>query len=708
MNDAITVLHVDDDAAFAEMVATYLERENDRIEVLTKTDPEVGLEALDDRDIDCVVSDYEMPNTNGIDLLETVRTDHPELPFILFTGKGSEAVAGEAISKGVTDYLQKDSTTSQYAVLAHEIRNAVQQYRARRAVEETEEKLSQLAENANDILFMFNGDWSELLFINSAYEDIWGRPVEEVEADPHSFLDGVHPDDRERARESMEYIANGESITVEYRVIQPDGEQRWIHGDTKPIFDDDGTVSRIVGYVEDITDRKREVRKREQIIGRVTDGIIEVDTDWQFTLVNEAAEQLTDLNEEYLLGRAFWDVFDRAVGTRFEETYRNTMETREPTTFTEYFDQLDAWFDIDIYPQPDGGLAFYFRDVSDRIEHSLELERRAERFSYVEDVAEIGYWEIDAQASEPYPVTLSDGVYAIHDLSPDEPFDVERGLEFYPPDDRDLVRESVERAIAEGEPYDHETRLITAADRERWVHFVGEPVRENGEIIKIRGVFQDITDRKENELELARQNERLEAFASIVSHDLRSPLTVAEGHLELAQQEYESDHLREVDAAHDRMTAMIDDLLALARQGKTVTDQEQVALPEIVEEGWSNVASEETDLTLETDRTVLADRSRLLQVFVNLFSNAVTYGGSVVTVGECDDGIVVEDNGPGIPPDERESIFEAGYSTGDDGTGFGLSIVNEIVEAHGWTITVTTGSDGGARFEITGVEFIEE
>lgn len=706
MNDAITVLHVDDDAAFAEMVATYLEREDNRIEVLSETDPEAGLEALDNRDVDCVVSDYEMPNTDGIELLETVRTEHPDLPFILFTGKGSEAVAGEAISKGVTDYQQKDTTTSQYAVLAHEIRNAVQQYRTRRAVEETEEKLSQLAEKADDILFMFNGDWSELLFINSAYEDIWGRPVSEVKEQPQSFLDGVHPDDRERARDSMQRLANGESITVEYRVIQPDGEQRWIHGDTKPIFDD-GTVSRIVGYVEDITDQKREERKREQIIGRVTDGIIEIDADWQFTLVNEAAEQLTEMSEEYLLGQEFWDVFDRAVGTRFEETYRTTMETRESTTFTEYFDQLDAWFDIDIYPQPDGGLAFYFRDVSDRIEHSRELERRAERFSYVEDVAEIGYWEIDAQASEPYPVTLSDGVYAIHDLSPDESFDVERGLEFYPPDDRELVRESVERAINEGEPYDHETRLITAAGRERWVHFVGEPVRENGEITKIRGVFQDITARKENELELARQNERLEEFASIVSHDLRSPLTVAEGHLELAQQECESDHLHEVDAAHERMTALIDDLLALARQGKTVTDQEQVALPEIVEEGWSNVTSEETDLTLETDRTVLADRNRLLQVFVNLFSNAVTYGGPVVTVGECDDGIVVEDNGPGIPPDKREAIFEAGYSTEDDGTGFGLSIVNEIVEAHGWTITVTTGSDGGARFEITGVEFIE-
>lgn len=706
MSDLIRVLHVDDEPGFAEMAATFLQREEDRFEVVTETDSTVCLAHLDDRDIDCLVSDYDMPGLNGIELLEAVRDKHPDLPFILFTGKGSEEVAGEAISKGVTDYIQKERETSQFAVLAHDIRNAVGQSRSRKAKAQTEEKLTQLAEKSDDILFMFNGDWSELLFINSAYEEIWGRPVESVKEDPQSFLEGIHPDDRENARRSMETLANGSPIDIEYRVIQPDGDQRWIHGDTKPIVNDEGTVTRIVGYVRDITQQKRERQTLERTIRQVTDGIIEVDADWRFTLVNESAEKLTDMNEGNLLGREFWEVFDEAVGTRFEAEYRDVMETDEPTTFTEYFSQLDGWFDIDVYPRPTGGLSFYFRDVTDRVERTRELERQDGRFRYVEEVADIGYWEIDTKSAEPLTVSLSDGVYAIHDLSPDEPFDVKRGLQFYDPDHRPIVRDAVEQAIEEGVPYDHEVRLITAEGNERWVHSVGEPVADQGEIVKVRGVFQDITDRKEYEQKLTRQKERLDEFASIVSHDLRNPISVAKGRLDLASEDCDSEQLDAIDAAHSRMEALIDDLLSLARQGKVVSEYETVHLPGLVEAGWSNVETGNATFDDETERAILADESRLLQAIENLFSNAVEHGGRSVTVGEFEAGFYVADDGQGIPEPERESIFQSGYSTSDQGTGFGLRIVKEIVEAHGWEISVTERPDGGVRFEISGVGFV--
>lgn len=126
----ITVLHVDDETDFVEMTAAFLERGNERITVETALSASDGLAELSENNLDCVVSDYDMPGQTGIEFLQSVRLTHPDLPFILFTGKGSEEVASEAISAGATDYLQKGGT-ERYALLANRIQNAVEQYRNR-------------------------------------------------------------------------------------------------------------------------------------------------------------------------------------------------------------------------------------------------------------------------------------------------------------------------------------------------------------------------------------------------------------------------------------------------------------------------------------------------------------------------------------------------------------------------------------------------
>jgi signal transduction histidine kinase len=137
------------------------------------------------------------------------------------------------------------------------------------------------------------------------------------------------------------------------------------------------------------------------------------------------------------------------------------------------------------------------------------------------------------------------------------------------------------------------------------------------------------------------------------------------------------------------------------------------------------VETENATLVTELERKVEADPERLKQLFENLVRNAVEHGstsnrtgfgdavensnGSItVTVGELDgkDGFYVADDGPGIPEDERADVFETGYSTSEQGTGFGLRIVERIVEAHGWEIEVEESEYGGARFEISGVEML--
>lgn len=221
-------------------------------------------------------------------------------------------------------------------------------------------------------------------------------------------------------------------------------------------------------------------------------------------------------------------------------------------------------------------------------------------------------------------------------------------------------------------------------------------------------VYTDITDRKRAERELARKNERLKRFSQIVSHDIRNPLNVASGNLDLARQECSSDHLEEVSAALDRIEDIAEQTLALARQGEVISDPGPVDLADIVQECWTTVDTGEAEIHVGSLPTITADPNRLTHVIENLYRNAVEYGGQQVDirVGSLDDGFFVEDNGTGIDIEETDSLFEAGYSTADDSPGFGLAIVKEVVDAHGWSIDVTEGSDGGARFEITGVDVV--
>jgi len=210
--------------------------------------------------------------------------------------------------------------------------------------------------------------------------------------------------------------------------------------------------------------------------------------------------------------------------------------------------------------------------------------------------------------------------------------------------------------------------------------------------------------RIEAESTIRRERDRLEEFASILSHDLRNPLNVAQGRLELIEKTGELEHVDAIDRALNRMERLIEDMLTLAREGDAVGETEPVALRAVANQAWTNVATESAALEIESSVQIDGDYSRLIQVFENLYRNAIEHGGEGVTirVGALDGGFFVEDTGPGIPAAERDDVFESGYTTNQDGTGFGLAIVKRVVEAHGWEIEVTEGTDGGARFEVSG------
>ncbi len=222
-------------------------------------------------------------------------------------------------------------------------------------------------------------------------------------------------------------------------------------------------------------------------------------------------------------------------------------------------------------------------------------------------------------------------------------------------------------------------------------------------------VVNDVTEQQHRQQQLEWQNERLEAFTSVISHDLRNPLNVAAGNVTLARENGKADHLARADQALDRMETLIDDLLALAYSGKSISDPERVSLETVATDAWQTVDTRSATLKNRADASILADRSRLHQLIENLFRNAVEHGGDTVTVaiGDRQNGFYVADDGPGIPADQRTDVFDTGYSTREAGTGLGLNIVREIVEAHDWTVHINESAEGGARFNVGGVEFAE-
>jgi signal transduction histidine kinase len=219
-------------------------------------------------------------------------------------------------------------------------------------------------------------------------------------------------------------------------------------------------------------------------------------------------------------------------------------------------------------------------------------------------------------------------------------------------------------------------------------------------------VLTDITAQRERTRELVEQRDRLDEFASIVSHDLRNPLEVAKIQLEAAWNRGEDVHFEKVEDAHERMERIIGDVLTLARQGQVIDEVGEAGFSTVAKDAWSSVSAPEATLRIASDAVLRADDDRLQELFENLFRNANEHGGPEVTieVGISNDGFYVADDGPGIPEEDRDRVFEGGFSTSTDWTGLGLVIVQRIAEAHGWSVSVTESQWGGAQFEFSDVD----
>jgi len=697
----IEILHIEDDPSFADLVATFLEREQDAFTVRTETDPRDALAILeaDTCSVDCIVSDYDMPGLDGLAVLERVRETHPEIPFILFTGKGSEEIASEAITAGVTDYLQKAGGTEQYSVLANRIQNVVGGYRAERYMNRGLEAI----ETAQDGISILNED-GYIEYANTACAEILGYTREE--------LIGLH----------WETFYHDDDIDDVYDVLLPEARDgRW-HGTTTFVRKDGAKldIEHTLSYTEDsslictlspqgaATADESNLSEKEQAMDEAPIGILLTDPhqeDNPIIYANEGFTDLTGYEKREIVGQNCRLLQGEGTTDEPVQKLRTAIDNRESVTveLRNYRkDGTEFWNRVRVAPlfDDDGELDLFVGfqdDVTDRKQYEQQLQSHSARLEALFE--------------------HSPDMFAVHDID-----GVIRDVNQRLCDELGYTEaELLGRTVWDIDPTADPARASTFWDTlpPNTPHrFEGELERKDGSTFPIEvhlirlnldgedrfvAMDRDISDQKRREQKLVQQNERLDRFTSVVSHDLRNPLQVAEGRLELLREDCDSDQIEHIDHALGRMDALIEDLLTLAQTGEEAMTLESIQLSDLVETSWETLSATDAILKIETDRTVEADRDQLQQLLTNLFQNAVEHGGPAVTVtvGDTADGFYVADDGAGLPESARADVFDAGYTTADDGTGFGLSIVEEVASRHGWKVSAANSASGGARFEFS-------
>ena len=451
----------------------------------------------------------------------------------------------------------------------------------------------------------------------------------------------------------------------------------------------------------------------QTLIEQVNDLITVVDTEGTITYVSPAVTRILGYDPEELIGHEGYEFVHPEDQERNAETLETILSNPSTSKTIEIrFRHANGswrWIEATMQNRLDDdvidGILLSSRDITERREYEATSQKLAEEYEALLNNVEDAIFLINVEADD------ADTRFEFERLSPS--YERQTGLtteevrgqtprEVFGEDQGAELASNYHRCVNAGEPISYQEELQVDDDARFWQTKIA-PVVSGDEITRLVGVTRNVTDRVERERQLRQQNERLDEFASVISHDLRNPLGVAQGRATILAEQIESEHLDPLLRNLTRMESIVEDTLTLARQGNTISDTESINLTDIVGKCWANIDTDEAAIEIIDETTFQGDPDRLRHVFENLFRNAVEHGGSDVTVrvGAHDHGgIYVEDDGLGIPVEKRDEVLEPGHSSARGGTGFGLTIVKRIVEAHGWELSITDGTDGGARFEI--------
>ena len=503
----IHVLHVDDEPDFADMAAEFLERLDERFDVETATNAGEAIDRLSENRYDCIVSDFEMPGQDGIEFLRAIRETHPDLPFILYTGKGSEAVASEAISAGVTDYLQKETGTSQYEVLANRIRNAVGQFHTRGELERSQDLLSHTEKLANIGGWEADVETGEQRWTEGTYAIHDIDPASDFDPTVDAGVDFFHPDDQGEIRRRVERCMEiGEPYDVELRLITADDRLCWVRATGEPVRKDEEIVT-IRGAIRDITERKERERglseekeKYSTLVEQRHDGIL-VLQDSVIKFVNEQSMNIVGYEESELLGKPFREIVAPHDRDRLQDRYQRRLDPETDSPPAQYDIQFRTKDGEQRYANISAAKIQFegepadlvsFRDITERKKRSRRLD------TLISNLPGIVY---RARNDPDWPMEFVKGEcesltgYAAAAIEEGE---VIWGEDIVHPEDQQEVWEAVQKSLGEERPFEITYRIRTKDGTTKRVWERGQfvtPEVNDGPILE--GFIMDITERTE-------------------------------------------------------------------------------------------------------------------------------------------------------------------------------------------------------------------